>query len=54
VLKPAELAAIPGVARAAILHLLELIEYRERRRDGDDSKIGVMYLHAHHWIRGEE
>lgn len=40
------------LARAALLHFLEVIAYAERSRD-KKGPIGTMLVHTHHYIRGQ-
>jgi tetratricopeptide (TPR) repeat protein len=42
------------LARAALLHFLEVVEYVERARPDDGKLVGEMLVYPHHHIRGEE
>jgi hypothetical protein len=42
------------LARAALLHFLEVVEYAERAQPNNGKLVGEMLVHPHHRIRGEE
>lgn len=42
------------LARAALLHFLEVVEYAERALANDGKLVGEMLVHPHHRIRGKD
>ncbi len=42
------------LARAALLHFLEVVAYSEQAKQKDQGPVGELYVHPHHKIRGED